>query len=213
MAHEQAEMKQKPYGWYDHSRAGNAWFTRPPAVFSMDIIHLTCINDIFANDSRSRVLRSPKSEKNVQKPVRLKLFPQDWELSCGFLAMSSSSIRQLFSRHKPSFLAISDTHTHSRIHSNSCLVPAFPDCPTSLAKDDALFFPKALETRTAGFKRCDYLGVTNCSFPFIFCFRWMDRPTDRHFDVIFELSLTVTWCMSNFVIIGTSERTFFVVRK
>ena len=40
------------------------------------------------------------------------------------------------------------------------------------------------ETRTAGFKRCDYLVVTN-SFPFIFRFRWMDRPTDRHFDVIF----------------------------
>ena len=69
------------------------------------------------------------------------------------------------------------------------------------------------ETRTAGFKRCDYLVVTNCSFPFIFRFRWMDRPTDRHFDVIFKFSLTVSWCLSNFVVIGTSERTFFVARK
>ena len=69
------------------------------------------------------------------------------------------------------------------------------------------------KTRIAGFKRCDYLVVTYCSFPFIFRPRWMHRPTDRHFDVIFELSLTVSWYMSNFVVIGTSERTFFVVRK
>ena len=69
------------------------------------------------------------------------------------------------------------------------------------------------KTRTAGFKRCDYLVVTYCSFSFIFRLRWTNRPTDRHFDFIFELSLTVSWCMSNFVVIGTSERTFFVVRK
>ena len=48
---------------------------------------------------------------------------------------------------------------------------------------------------------------------FHFRLRWTDRPTDRRFDVIFELSLTVSWCMSNFVYIGTSERTYFVVRK
>ena len=68
-------------------------------------------------------------------------------------------------------------------------------------------------TRTAGFKRCNYFVVTYSSFPFIIRLRWTDRPTDRHSNVIFELSLTVSWCMSNFVVIGTSERTFFVVRK
>ena len=35
------------------------------------------------------------------------------------------------------------------IYSNSCLIPAFPDCLTSLAKVDALFFPKALLSRSA----------------------------------------------------------------
>ena len=48
---------------------------------------------------------------------------------------------------------------------------------------------------------------------FHFLLRWTDRPTGRHFDVIFELSLTVSWSMSNFVVIGTSEKMFFVFRK
>ena len=55
------------------------------------------------------------------------------------------------------------------------------------------------ETRTPGFIRCDYLAVTFCSFSFV---RWMDRPTDRHFDVTYGLSLSVSWSMSNFVVIG-----------
>ena len=35
-------------------------------------------------------------------------------------------------------------------------------------------------TRTAGFKRCDFLVVTYCSFPFIFVF---DGLTDRRTDI------------------------------
>ena len=50
-----------------------------------------------------------------------------------------------------------------------------------------------------GYIRCDYLVGTFCSFSFV---GWTDRPTDRHFDVINELSLTVSWSMSNFVVIG-----------
>ena len=30
-----------------------------------------------------------------------------------------------------------------------------------------------------------------------------DGRTDRHFDVIYELSLTLSWSVSNFVVIGT----------
>ena len=69
-------------------------------------------------------------------------------------------------------------------------------------------YPK--ETRTAGFIRCDILFGTFCSFSFV---GWTNRPTDRHFDVIYELSLTVSWSMSNFVVIGAKEMTFFVVQK
>ena len=39
------------------------------------------------------------------------------------------------------------------------------------------------ETKTAGFIRCDYLVGTFCSYSFL---RWIDRPTDRYFDVIYE---------------------------
>ena len=44
-------------------------------------------------------------------------------------------------------------------------------------------------TSTAGSIRSDYLVGTFRSFSFV---GWMDRPTDRHFDVIYELALTVS---------------------
>ena len=60
--------------------------------------------------------------------------------------------------------------------------------------------------RAAGFIKCDYLVGTYCSFTFTFLsqnnVRWTNRPTDGHFDVSHEWSLTVSWSMSNFVLIG-----------
>ena len=66
------------------------------------------------------------------------------------------------------------------------------------------------KTRTAGFKRCDYLVVTYCSFPFIFVF---DGRTDRLTDILMSF-LNCPWLsLGPCQISSSSERTFFVVRK
>ena len=70
--------------------------------------------------------------------------------------------------------------------------------------------PSLSVARTAGFIRCDYLVIIYCSCHFYtplsqnsknLSFKnnigWTNRPTDKHFDIILELSLTISWSMSS----------------
>ena len=91
-----------------------------------------------------------------------------------------------------------DIINHGRISDDGVVASYVP--PRYLFdSSNKVFEAKKKKTRTARFIRCDYLVGTYCSFSFV---GWTDRPTDQHFYVIYELSLTVSRSMSNFVVIG-----------